>query len=397
MTTAESQNEAAAKASVLSQEAVHFWKGRVAFYALLKAIEVGPGDGVLMPGYTCVVVPYAVRFAGATPCYADIDPATYNAALEHYEAAAAGKPVKAVVVQHTYGIPADLDPILDWARRRGIYVIEDCCHAMGSLYRTSGEGDGFSWKPTGQFGDAAFFSSQWSKPLTTGLGGWATARDPDVQARLARLAAAECLPPGRLESVLLRVQVALHARFFRPSVFWMAQGALRTLARLGLLVGSSTRDELAVEMPPGYTKRMSAWQRRRLVRLAAGADRVSAHRRQLKQQYDEALTQAGLPTFAPPEYADPVLLRYPFRVGNKRVLLQSARRRRIELGDWFSHPLHPAGSNLEGLAWQPGACPAGERAAAEVVNLPMHDRIGPRHVRCIVDFLKRHARPPDTG
>ena len=87
-----------------------FWKGRVALFAILKALGIGPGDRVLVPGYTCFVVPSAVRFTGGEPVYADIDPLTYNVSVESLAAAYDAR-VKAVVVQHTYGIPADAGAI----------------------------------------------------------------------------------------------------------------------------------------------------------------------------------------------------------------------------------------------------------------------------------------------
>lgn len=144
---------------------ITFWKGRVALYAILKALEIGPGDAVLLPGYTCMVVPIAAVFLGATPVYADVDASSYNVTRDTLEAAWRGhngpRP-KAVIIQHSYGIPVEAGPILDWARSEGLAVIEDCAHVLGSSYRGT---------PCGLLGDAAFFSSQWNKPTTTGLGG----------------------------------------------------------------------------------------------------------------------------------------------------------------------------------------------------------------------------------
>ena len=154
------------------QSSAHFWKGRVALYAILKTLGVGPGDSVVVPGDTCVVVPMAVHFAGAESIYADIHPATYNVALDEVERCAKvseerGRPVRAVLVQHTYGIAADIGPICEWAAERGVAVVEDCCHAMGSRYRDVRAGEESPWRNLGTIGDAAFFSSQWSKPFTS--------------------------------------------------------------------------------------------------------------------------------------------------------------------------------------------------------------------------------------
>src|SRR2546421_4218724 len=103
-------------------EVFTFWRGRVALYGIVKALNIGPGDAVLVPGYTCFAVPSAVEFAGAQALYADICPETFSISLSNIKDRLSDSPkanVKAILVQHTYGIPADLTSIVAWARRRG--------------------------------------------------------------------------------------------------------------------------------------------------------------------------------------------------------------------------------------------------------------------------------------
>lgn len=367
-----------------------FWKGRVALYTILKAIGVGSDDVVVIPGYTCVVVPTAVYFAGAKPLYVDINPDTYNVSLERVEAAAQGwrgERIKAIVIQHTYGLPAHIGPLIAWARERGIWVIEDCAHAIGSRYRDLDDNE---WCEVGTLGDAAFFSSQWSKPFTTGLGGWAVASNPELAKRIRKYHVAECVAPSVQEITKLAVQLVAYHALAWPSFYWIAMQRFRLLARKGVLVGSSTDDELAGIMPGDYAKRMSRLQAWVGQRKIAKLGRVLDHRRKLKRLYDDALVSAGLPIFQMPAHADAVLLRYPLRVADKERVLAEARRLRIELGDWFDHPLHPKGANVAILGWRDGLCPEGERAAQQVVNLPMHLRINERNIEKVVRFLKSY-------
>ena len=96
--------------------------------------------------------------------------------------------------------------------------------------------------------------------------------------------------------------------------------------------------------------------------------------------------------FQIPKYADPVLLRYPVRVRDKKAILKEAERRRIELGDWYTHPIdQPQGLDAEAFAYRSGTCPVGERAAQQVVNLPMHSRVTEETVDTVVKFLKEVA------
>ena len=148
-------------------------KGRVGLYVGLRALGLPPGSTVLMPGYTCMVVPSAVQFAGLKPVYLDIDPGTYNLDPKQLETAAADG-VAAIIVQHTYGIPCDMTAVERWAGARGIPVVEDCCHTFG----TSVDG-----RLCGTFGSFAFMSGQWSKPFSTGLGGMLLMNDAALAAR----------------------------------------------------------------------------------------------------------------------------------------------------------------------------------------------------------------------
>jgi perosamine synthetase len=368
----------------------YFWKGRVAFYAILKALGIGPGDRVIVPGYTCVVVPAAVRFSGAEPLYVDIDPATYNVTLEGlakaYDAAAG---IKAVVVQHTYGLPAPTAPIVTWAKQTGVSVIEDCCHALGSRYRD----DLGHWSEVGTLGDASFFSSQWSKPISTGLGGWARTGDCDLERRLQAFHGRECVAPSWFECGLLAIQLAGRAIVSAPSSYWIARDTYRFLTRLGLGIGSSDPTELRGRIPDRYAMRMSALQLRLLEYNLRMFEAVSRHRSWLKHIYDETLSEAGFELVAVPEYADPIYLRYPVRVANKADVLRKAQSARVELGDWFDHPLHPSESDPQAFGYRAGSCKHAEIAANQVVNLPMHRNVTERTATEIVGFLKQSAQP----
>jgi dTDP-4-amino-4,6-dideoxygalactose transaminase len=108
-----------------------FWKGRVALFAILRALGIGPGDSVLVPGYTCVVVPSAVQFVGAKPVYVDIEADGYNIGRKTVEEAynraleSGQRPPRAVIIQHTYGIPPEVGPLFEFAREHRLFVIED--------------------------------------------------------------------------------------------------------------------------------------------------------------------------------------------------------------------------------------------------------------------------------
>jgi len=364
-----------------------FWRGRVALYAILKSLGITRGDTVIVPGYTCFAVPSAVCFAGATPLYADIEQSTFNVSLKTILAALRTKSitnVKAVLVQHTYGIPADTQPIVSWAREHSISTIEDCAHVQGSRY-CNGSGELI---PVGTLADAAFFSSQWTKPVSTGLGGWAVTSDPTIFRNIERFRMNDCISPKFAESFLLLMQVVLREMLSHPRMYENTRRAYQALYKRGLLVGTSSKEELHGHMPAGYAKRMSLFQNLLLRRRLANAP-YSAHRRGLKQTYDALLEAAGLPVLRLPPQLDAVLLRYPLRVRSKQGVLAEAKKSGIALGDWYSHPIdRPDSLEAETVGYRTGDCPEAERTVRDVINLPMGPDITEKKAAQIVNFLR---------
>jgi dTDP-4-amino-4,6-dideoxygalactose transaminase len=359
-----------------------FWKGRVALYAVLRALGIGVGDEIVLPGFTCVVVPNAMRLVGATPVYADIEADGYN--VDPALAAECVTPrTRALLVQHTFGIPARMRGLVELARRHELLLIEDCAHVIG------GEHEG---RRLGTFGDAAFFSFQWSKPYTTGLGGMAIARSGAIGDRLADIQREASLPP---HAARLRLWAQFHAyrRLFRPRLAWPAQEVLRAASARGLLVGSSSDAELEGELPTDHGWRMARAQERAGERLLPAVPERNAHARALARLYDERIAAAGWAAAARPEGA--ALLRYPLQVANKEPLLSAARAARVEMGSWFESPLHPVALEKHfRFGYAEGQCPRAELAARRLVNLPLHPRVSASEALRIAEFFLQHAERP---
>lgn len=364
----------------------YFFKGRVALFAILKAMGIQPGDEVIIPGFTCVVVPNAVTYLDAKPVYVDIDPRTFNIDVHKLEEVFSSRSSrlaqpKAIIVQHTFGIPAEMDAIQTIAGKYNLYVIEDSCHAMGSIYKN---------KEVGTFGDAAFFSSQWSKPVTTGLGGWAIVNNDELRPKMDALIG-EFAAPSHREMFLLKLQYFMYSKFFRPSVFWFAQSAYRSLSKAGLTVGSSSNCELEYGMPGGYAKMMSPWHRDLLENQIRRLDQLIRHRKLIAALYEDLLGKKGIKTRNLPEEYDPVFLRYPLLVKDKSNVLSEARKRSLEIGDWFVSPIHPNLNGWEKVGYQKGSCPISEDICRHIINLPTYKSINEKEARRLVDFILKHS------
>jgi perosamine synthetase len=359
-----------------------FWKGRVALYAILRAMGIGPGDEVVVPGFTCVVVANAVRVAGATPIYADIEPGGFNVSAACIERQLTAR-TKAIVVQHTFGMPAALDEISELAETRGLPVIEDCAHTV------AGEHHG---RRLGTVGDAGFYSFQWSKPYTTGLGGMAVTRDRELALRLHQVQESfrEPTPAARLR---LGIQYRLYSRFFTSRRYWLAQDVLHAVSRVGLFIGSSSEGELAGDAPADYAWRMSSAQQDWGERLVGTVDARAQHARVIAERYEHRLSQAGWVT--PERSSHAPLLRYPMLVTNREELLSASRSERIELGSWFESPLHPVTLEFHHVyGYTVGQCPNAERCARQLVNLPLHLGITFEECDRVAQFFIDRAKRP---
>ncbi|MFJ1794484.1 DegT/DnrJ/EryC1/StrS family aminotransferase [Kitasatospora griseola] len=148
-----------------------------ALHLALLGAGLGPGDEVVVPSLSFIATANAVTYVGATPVFADVDPATGNLTPETVAPLLTDR-TRAVIAVDQGGIPVDLDAIEELARPRGIAVIEDAACAAGSVHRG---------RPAGAGADIAAFSFHPRKLLTTGEGGMVTCQDGELAARLRRL------------------------------------------------------------------------------------------------------------------------------------------------------------------------------------------------------------------
>jgi len=355
-----------------------FWKGRVALYVLLKAIGVRPGDEIIIPGFTCVVVPNAVIYSGGKPIYADIDPRTYTVTAQTIEPLINSR-TKVIIVQNTFGLSPDLDPIMELAESHGLFVIEDCAHGLGSTYKG---------RPAGTTTHAAFFSTQWSKPISTGLGGIAYVADKALSEKVRHLIK-KLKRPSLLDQVVLAAELLVRPIADVPKIYYPAIDLYRFLTqKLGIIVGSSEGEELRCkEMPDGYISSMGKVQRIALWHNLQKLPCLVRQRKQTARHYDSFFQEAAIRPPYRPRYADHSMLRFSVRVPDKKALLSIAKDLRIPIGDWFLSPLHPVEGDLTQWAYKQGICPQAERACVELVNLFTDRPLSYRHLKLLFSTI----------
>ncbi len=366
-----------------AERAFAFWKGRVALYALLRALGVGAGDEVLLPGYTCVMNVNPIKYVGARPVYVDIEPDTFNMNVNLLEEKITSK-TKVIIAQHTYGYPCEMDAIMNIAGSHDIPIIEDCCLALGSKYKG---------RMVGTFGRAGYFSSQWNKPYTTGLGGMVITSDRELAERIESLAENEMCPPSGREVFMLRVQLMIYRLLIYPRTTAMAQNLFRYLTKKGAVIGSSSTSEFEPVKEDDFFKAISTVQAHSGIRQLGKIEKNIAHRRKMAQLYDELLAAKDFkPSNDSRDSAEPVLVRYPVRIAEKDEALTQAAKTGVELGSWFECPLHPIETPLASYDYKLGMCPEAEKASREVVNLPLHPRANEKTAQKSVEFINGFSK-----
>src|SRR5436309_12012767 len=259
--------------------AISFGSGRIGLYGLLWALGVGEGAEVLLSVPTHIVVANAIRYTGARPVYVDCRLEDYNIDLADAERRITPRS-RVLLLQHTFGVPVDMDAALAFARRHNLVVIEDCVHALGARY------DG---RPVGTFGHAAFFSTEETKTISTVMGGMAVTNDPQLASRMRTFQASCSLPRMSLSARYL-MKFLVYYLLTEPRVHRFARVAYERLGYRNPLPVPTTLEERRGQRPRDYERRLSNGQ------AAVGLSRLRSlqtnlqHREFVANAYEDRLS-----------------------------------------------------------------------------------------------------------
>ena len=151
--------------------------GTSGLHLCVRALGLQSGDEVIVPSFTFIAAANAIRYEGAMPVFVDIDPQTLNLDPARVEQSITPK-TRAILVVHTFGVPADMAALEAIANRHGLYILEDACEAVGATYHG---------RKVGSFGAAGVFAFYPNKQLTTGEGGMVATRDAKLAERMRAL------------------------------------------------------------------------------------------------------------------------------------------------------------------------------------------------------------------
>jgi dTDP-4-amino-4,6-dideoxygalactose transaminase len=303
--------------------------GTSALHLALLAADIGPGDEVITVPFTFVATVSAIVYTRATPVFVDIDPRSFTVDPARIEAAITPR-TRAIIPVHLYGHPADMDPILDIARRHGLLVIEDAAQAHGAEYKG---------RRTGSLGDMACFSFYPGKNLGAyGEGGMVVTGNES------------------------------YARTIRMLRDWGAERKYHHVLK-------------------GYNYRLEALQAA-ILRVKLGyLEAWTEARRAAAGRYDTLLRESEVERPAAAQWARHVYHVYAVRCRNRSAYRDALASRGVHTGIHYPVPVHllPAFADL---GYAKGAFPESERAADEVLSLPMFPELTPEQSECVATALR---------
>lgn len=351
----------------------------MALAAILRGLGVRRGDEVLIQAFTCIAVPEAIMSIGAIPRYVDVAPGSPNMDPDDL-ATKIGTSTRALVVQHSFGLPADVTRLTAIARAASIPVVEDCAHTIASSV------DG---QRVGSFGAGAFFSYEASKPIFAGIGGSAIINDPSL-AEAVNVEYAGYSEPSRLTQSQLAAMFVAHRLAYRPSTYWKVRALFRAVTATGLIRGNYNK--VADDSGPAadFSQRMGRMQ----VRILKGAlhrlDANTSHRQQVASAYRSRIRHPDIAHLAIPANVEAVFGRYPLLVEHRRAVIEGAKRAKVELADFYATPVHPlAGDALRSVNYEPGSCANAEWISNRIVSLPTGSQVDRRQIDRAVQYLNR--------
>lgn len=366
------EREFARRAGV--RHAVSFASGRVGLFGLLEALGVGAGDEVLLQVPTHVVVVNAIRYTGARPVYVDCEADSCNIDLAHARTLVSPR-TKVLLLQHTFGVPADLDGALALAREHGLEVIEDCVHALGATYHG---------RPVGSFGRAAFFSTEETKTISTTMGGMAVTDDDGLAEQLRRFQQRCAWPPASLTARYVLKLIAYHLAT-QPRVHRSTRWLYERVGERQPLPRPTTPEELRGGRPPAYQRRLSNAQAHLGLRQLRRLEANLAHRRATVAAYRHRLGAAAACFPRAADGAVPSFVRFPLLVTDRQAAVRAGSPH-VVTGTWFTSVFEEA-IDAASFGYVAGSCPVAESMARDLVNYPTHGRVTDDDVEAIADAL----------
>jgi UDP-N-acetylmuramoyl-tripeptide--D-alanyl-D-alanine ligase len=360
--SATSQLVARLKVMFSWQDVFLFDSGRSAIFATLTVLGVGNGDEVITQAFSCSVISNAILSCGAKPVYVDIKGKTLNMNVDELKLRITEK-TKAVIVQHTFGIPADIENIQKICREKRIKLIESLAHSFGNKTE-----NGFV---LGTFSDAAVLSFGRDKIISSIEGGGVGFPTNEYTEKMKKVTTSlKPFPTRRIAQDLLHPLIASIATrwyFFGSlgkGIFFLAQ-------KVSLINKVLTNSEKKGRSAPVQFSYPNILAKLYLQQLSFHLS-FQSHREMIAHIYKEILKRSNGMKWM--ESSQPYL-RFPLIAHDSDGMKACMRKYHIDLGDWYNPVISGWEMEIMKKYYVPGSCPVAEDISSKIINLPTHRNI----------------------
>ncbi|MFA6106474.1 MAG: aminotransferase class I/II-fold pyridoxal phosphate-dependent enzyme [Patescibacteria group bacterium] len=360
------------------KNALAFDSGRTALYFALKALDVKQGDEVLVQAFTCVVVANAIRWTRAKPVYVDARD-DFNMDPEDLQKKISPK-AKVIIIQHTFGLPADMEKIMALADKYGLRVVEDCAHSFGARH---------GGRLTGTIGDIGMFSFGSDKILSCGRGGALITDNAELYQKLKQYQSGlEPLTGKDITRHLLHFPVfyigkPLYGLFIGKAVLWLAKKMYFVNRIITQKEKTGEKDELFGRLLPNALAGI-------LLGQLKDVDSMNKQRRKTAALYDTEISEKiERPLVKAANKDECVYLRYPILTDRPKELMKDAKRHKIILGDWYDSVIAPRDLRMDKTGYEKGSCPRAELLSERIVNLPTDRNVNEKKARRVAEVVNR--------
>ena len=350
-----------------------YGSGRMALYSILKSMKIKKNDQIILPAFTCVVVPNAIIYSGATPKYVDIDIRNFNINYNLIEKSITKKTV-AIYVQHTFGIKCDMKKIIQLAKKYKLKIIEDNAHYLNSNNKIN------------SYIYASYYSLDHSKIINTHLGGAITTNNLSVYNKLKKQHR-NIHELSKIDELRILISFFLEIIFLSPLFLWIGNAFLQFLNYFKITF--FFRDELLKQKPAYYPCKYNDYLAEIGINQIKNINKNLSHRKFISNFLEKKIKWYN---FNNTQTSNQSWLRYSFLVNDRRKFVKIFNRN-FKLDVWYTSIFQGREKNYNEIRYDIGSCPTAEYVSKHIVNFPTHQKIPKNIYKKIfnqkLDFIKK--------
>lgn len=354
----------------LNGKAFCFYKGRDAIEFTLRYYEISKGSSVITQAFSCWAVEEGIIRSGAQAIYADLEKDRLNPSVITLEKAfKKSKKPKAVIIQHTFGNPADIIKIRKWSKGRNLFLIEDITQAIGAMDEKG--------KLVGSLADAVIISFGRDKVVDGISGGAAIIKTQNLESRIMNIGERKVPISLVIKDLIYPILTLIIRKFYSLGV----GKVLHYLGKkLGLMTSPIITSSTSIAKMPNSHASL-------IIEQFDYLKNNLSDRRGVANLYEKQFKMKGI--LKDLNIDNGSNLRYPLIVNDPSKLINCLEKRKIYLADRWYKSAVDCGNGECNSYYQSGSCPNAERLSSRIVNLPTHKNINLKTAKIIAEEVKR--------